>query len=157
MPHPPTHSQKRVTPTHIWPKKGHIHPHPALKKVIPIHTQPKNGPTHPNPVVKLWKRRSFIIHQLIKFIRNSRSPKYNFCKVLCLTISILIQYWTNDKSAGVINNFSHILTKNYLQFIFNLPHFHFTSSYNILFFFYHVYYFVLSLLQVYYFVNCTYV
>ena len=58
----PHAAKKNATPTHTQPKKGHIHPHPALKKVIPIHTQPKKGPTHPNPVVKLWKRRSFIIH-----------------------------------------------------------------------------------------------
>ena len=42
--HPPTPSQKKVTPTHTQPKKGHTHPptHAQPKKVIPTHI-----PSHP--------------------------------------------------------------------------------------------------------------
>ena len=108
-PHPPTPGQKKVTLTHT-------HPHPA-----------KKGHTHLNPAVNLWKRKFFIIHQLIKFIRNSRSPKHNFRKVRCQTIFIPIQYRTNDKSAAVINSFRHILIKNYIPFICHLSRFHLTS------------------------------
>ena len=79
----------------------------------------------------------------------------NFRKIRCQTIGISIQYWTNDESAAAINNFRHILIKNYIPFIWHLSRFHFTSSYNILFFSNCVYYFVLFSLRVYYFVNCT--
>ena len=101
----PTPSQKRShTPTQTQPRKGHIHLYPA---------------------VNLWKRK------LIKFIRNLKSHKYNFRKVRCQTIGISMQYRTNDKSAAVINNFRHILTKNYIPFTCHLSRF--TSLYNVLF------------------------
>ena len=83
-PHP---ARKNVTLTHTYPhpakKKSltHTHPPPAKIKVIPTYTQPKKGHTHLNSAIHLWKRKFFIIHYLIKFIRNSRSPKYNFCIV----------------------------------------------------------------------------
>ena len=67
-------------------------------------------------------------------IRNFRKMRYR-------TISISIQYRTNDESAATINNFRHI--KNYIPFIWHLSRFHFTSSYNVLFFSNCVYYFVL--------------
>ena len=153
-PRPPTPSQKKVTHTHTQPKKvtlTHTHPHPVKKrlysqhpctpsqeKVITTHTahtQPKKGHTRLNPAVNLWKKFFFFIHQLIKFIRNSRSPKYNFHKVGCQIIDISIQYRTNDKSPAVINNLRHILIKNYIPFICYLSLFHLTSSYNVLSFF----------------------
>ena len=91
--HPPT-------PTHTQPKNGHTHPYPPTpiqKKTIPIHTYPHSakkrsypatptktqlikGDTHQNQSVNLQKRKFFIIYQLIKFIRNSGSPKYSFRK-----------------------------------------------------------------------------
>ena len=79
-------------------------------------------------------------------IRNFRKMRYR-------TISISIQYRTNDESAATINNFRHI--KNYIPFIWHLSRFDFTSSYNVLFFSNRVYYFVLFSLPVYYLVNCT--
>ena len=79
-------------------------------------------------------------------IRNLRKMRYR-------TISISIQYRTNDESAATINNFRHI--KNYIPFIWHLSRFDFTSSYNVLFFSNRVYYFVLFSLPVYYLVNCT--
>ena len=79
-------------------------------------------------------------------IRNFRKMRYR-------TISISIQYRTNDESAATINNFRHI--KNYIPFIWHLSRFDFTSSYNVLFFSNRVYYFVLFSLYVYYLVNCT--
>ena len=77
----------------------------------------------------------------------------NFPKMRYRTISISIQYRTNDESAATINNFRHI--KNYIPFIWHLSRFDFTSSYNVLFFSNRVYYFVLFSLPVYYLVNCT--
>ena len=79
-------------------------------------------------------------------IRNFRKMRYR-------TISISMQYRTNDESAATINNFRHI--KNYIPFIWHLSRFDFTSSYNVLFFSNRVYYFVLFSLPVYYLVNCT--
>ena len=79
-------------------------------------------------------------------IRNFRKMRYR-------TISISIQYRTNDESAATINNFRHI--KNYIPFIWHLSRFDFTSSYNVLFFSNRVYHFVLFSLPVYYLVNCT--
>ena len=116
MSHTPTPSQKKVTLTYN-------HPYPAKKRSTFIHTQPKKGHTHLtttcqknvhihlNLAVYLWIRKFFIIHQLIKFIRSSISPKYNFRRVQCQTIGISIQHQTNDKLAAVINNFRYILTK----------------------------------------------
>ena len=116
---PSKKSQTHLIHTHPHsPKpnqKGHNHPHPATS-------------SHLNPDVNLWKRKFLIIHQLIKFFRNSRSPKYNFHKVRCQTFGTSIQYRTNDKSAAVIKNFTHI------PFICHLSCFHFTSSQNVLFF-----------------------
>ena len=111
LPHPPAPSQKKVTTTHTHPhqaKKGHTHScpltpsekkdHTPPKKVTPIHTHPhpaKKGNTHPHlptcsqkmviPTYTSCKSmEKKIIHKLIKFIRNSRSLKYNFCKVTML-------------------------------------------------------------------------
>ena len=116
-PHPPTPSQNRVTLTHT-------HPLPAKKTVTLTHTHPqpaKKGHTNLNLALNLWKRKFFIIHSLIKFIRNWKS--------------ISVQYQTNDKSAAVINNFRHVLIKNYIPFTCHFSRFHFTSSDNVLFFF----------------------
>ena len=138
--HSPTPSQKRShspTPTHTQLKKDHNYLHPTTpsqKRVTPTHTQPEKGHTDLNLAVNQWKRKFFIIHQLIKFIRNSRSPEYKFCKVQYQTIGISIQYRTNDKSAAVINNFRHMLIKNYIPFICHLSRFPLTS-YNIRSFF----------------------
>ena len=117
LPHPPTPSQKRshsLMPTHTQPKKDHTQP----KKVTLIHTHPhpaKKGDAHPHlPTCsqkKVIKKVTYtscksmekkIIHKLIKFIRNSRSLKYNFCEVQCqaIGISISTQYWTNDKQVS---------------------------------------------------------
>ena len=77
--HPPTPSQKKVTLTHTHPqpvkKRSHspAFTHTQPKKVTPTHTQPKKGHTHPNSVVNVGKRKFFIIHQVIKFVTNSRS------------------------------------------------------------------------------------
>ena len=100
----PTHTQpKKVTPTHThWhPAKKRLltdtHPHPAEKRSptpTPTRSKPKKAHTHPTLAVNLWKRKFFIIHSIIKFIRNSRSPKNNFPQVQCQTIGISIQYWT---------------------------------------------------------------
>ena len=96
-PHPPTPSQKRshsLMPTHTQSKKDHTPP----KKATPIHTHPhpaKEGNTHPHLPTCSQKKviptytscksmEKKIIHKLIKFIRNSRSLKYNFCKVTML-------------------------------------------------------------------------
>ena len=71
-PHPPTPSQKKVTITHT-------HPHPAKKRShspAPTHTQPKKGHTHPNSTVNVGKRKFFVIHQVIEFVRNSRSHQH---------------------------------------------------------------------------------
>ena len=83
--HSPTPSQKRShspTPTHTQLKKDHNYLHPTTpsqKRVTPTHTQPEKGHTDLNLAVNQWKRKFFIIHQLIKFIRNSRSPEYSCC------------------------------------------------------------------------------
>ena len=114
-PHPPTPSLKRshsLMPTHTQPKNDHTPP----KKVTPICTHPhpaKKGNNHPHlptcsqknviPTYTSCKsKEKKIIHKLIKFIRNSRSLKYNFCKVQCqaIGISISTQYWTNDKQVS---------------------------------------------------------
>ena len=94
-PHPPTLSQKRSHSCPLTPcqKKDHTPP----KKVTPIHTHPhpaKKGNTHPHLPTCSQKKviptytscksmEKKIIHKLIKFIWNSRSLKYNFCKVQC--------------------------------------------------------------------------
>ena len=158
--HPPAPGEKRShspLPTHTQLKNitfTHTHTHTQPKQVIPTHTQQKKGHTHLNPAVNLWKRKLFI-HWLIKYIRNSRSLKYNFYIVQCQTIFISIQYWTSDKSAAVINNlFRHILIKNYWLIICHLSHFHLTSSYNIFFptSFITLNYFCC---HIYYFMNCA--
>ena len=79
----------------------------------------------------------------------------NFCKIRCQTIGIAIQYLTNDESAAAINKYRHILIKNYIPYIWHLSCFHFTFSYNVLFFSNCVYYFLFFSLHMYYFVNCT--
>ena len=116
----PAPSQKKVTLTHAHshPTKRKITPHQKKdhtppKKVTPIHTHPhpaKKGNTHPHLPTCSQKKaiptytscksmEKKIIHKLIKFIRNSRSLKYNFYKVQCqaIGISISTRYWTNDK------------------------------------------------------------
>ena len=95
-PHPLTPSQKMVTlththpqpakkrsqsptPTHTQHKRGHNHPHPPTRsqeKVTTTHTQPKKRHTHPNSAVNVGKRKFFVIHQVIKFVRNSRSHQH---------------------------------------------------------------------------------
>ena len=105
--HPAKKSSQPPTPTHTKPKKvtlTHAHSHPVKKKitppkkVTPIHTHPhpaKEGNTHPHLPTCSQKKviptytscksmEKKIIHKLIKFIRNSRSLKYNFCKVTML-------------------------------------------------------------------------
>ena len=110
--HPPTPSQIRshsLMPIHTQPKKrshltkkGYTHPHPAKKgdthPHLPICSQEKVTPTYTS--CKSVEKK--IIHKLIKFIRNSRSLKYNFCKVQCqaIGISILTQYRTNEKQVS---------------------------------------------------------
>ena len=93
-PHPPTPSQKRshsLMPTHTQSKKrshptkkGYTHPHPAKEgnthPHLPTCSQKKVIPTYTS--CKSMEKK--IIHKLIKFIRNSRSLKYNFCKVTML-------------------------------------------------------------------------
>ena len=113
QPPTPTHTKPKrshsLMPTHTQPKKDHTQP----KKVTPIHTHPqptKEGDPHPHLPTCSQKKvmltytscksmEKKIIHNLIKFIRNSRSLKYNFCKVQCqaVGISISIQYQTKDK------------------------------------------------------------
>ena len=114
-PHPPTPSKKRshsLMPTHTQPKKDHTQP----KKVTLIHTHPhpaKKGDAHPHLPTCSQKKviltytscksmEKKIIDKLIKFIRNSRSLKNNFCKVQCqaIGISISTQYQTNDKQVS---------------------------------------------------------
>ena len=141
-PHPPTNSQKSYTlpRPHTQPKKGHIHQHPPTprqKMLIRSHTHQRPTKKRSYPHKSSWKsmkQKIFHIHWLIKFIRNSGSPKYNSCKVRCQAICISLQYRGNGKSAAVINNFIHILTKNYAPFIYSLSHFHFTPSYDVLLF-----------------------
>ena len=128
LPHPPTPSQKKVTTTHTHPHHAkkvtltHAHSHPAKKRSHPT----KKGHTHPHPPTPSQKRwypptsahmqskkviltytscksmEKKSIHKLIKFIRNSRSLKYNFCEVQCqaIGISISTQYRTNDKQVS---------------------------------------------------------
>ena len=59
-PHPPTSSQKKVTPTHTHPKK-----------VTPTHTQPKKGHTHPHPV----KKKGYTHPHLVK--KRTYPPKFS--------------------------------------------------------------------------------
>ena len=116
QPPTPTHTKPKrshsLMPTHTQPKKDHTQP----KKVTPIHTHPhpaKKGDTHPHVPTCSQKKviltytscksvEKKIIHKLIKFIRNSRNLKYNFCKVQCqaIGISISTQYRTNDKQVS---------------------------------------------------------
>ena len=119
--HPPTPSQKRshsLMPTHTQPKKDHTQP----KKVTLIHTHPhpaKKGDAHPHlPTCSQEKviltytscksMEKKIIHKLIKFIRNSRSLKYNFAKYNVRQLAFQFQHsigQMTNKSAAVINNF----------------------------------------------------
>ena len=82
-PHSPKPSQRKFTVTCTRPKKGHTDLHPSTPshvKVTPTHTKPKKGHAHPNSAVNVGKRKFFVVHQVIKFVRNSRShqhPKIN--------------------------------------------------------------------------------
>ena len=118
---PPTPSQKRshsLMPTHTQPKKDHTQP----KKVTLIHTHPhsaKKGDAHPHLPTCSQKKviltytscksmEKKIVHKLIKFIRNSRSLKYNFAKYNVRQLAFQFQHsigQMTNKSAAVINNF----------------------------------------------------
>ena len=119
--------------THTQPKKGDTNRH------LPTLSQKRSYP--PMLAVNLWERKFFVIHQLIKFIRNSRSLKYNFCKVQCqaIGISISAQYWTNDKQVSCCHKQFQAYTYKKLLTIY-IPSFtlslHLFLHYSILFFSY---------------------
>ena len=129
----PTHTQPKKGHNHPHPaKKGHTHScplTPSQKKITPnqkrshsstpTHTQPKKSDAHPHLPTCSQKKviltytscksmEKKIIHKLIKFIRNSRSLKYNFAKYNVRQLAFQFQHsigQMTNKSAAVINNF----------------------------------------------------